>query len=165
MPGNIYIFTYNQQNPVTYKTADKTFSFIDTLPIVMVTGFANNIFRGINFNYCPRNIRLQILNTFINTDEPYFYNKIELFVRNNVRPHSDPYNSFIMSGERNILNHINKATQKKCDTLFHNYNANKVISIRMIEPWQWKFIPYLYYKDTMKQEILTRIYQINGFNE
>ena len=41
--------------------------------------------------------------------------------------------------------------------IFRTYNITKIKDIRFIEPWQWQYIPFLKYKQSVKESILTMI--------
>ena len=43
------------------------------------------------------------------------------------------------------------------DVIFRNYSISQIKNIRLIEPWQWKYIPYLNYEGSLKKETLSAI--------
>ena len=62
---------------------------------------------------------------------------------------------------------VNKTYQilKNEGFIFRTYNINKIKDIRFIEPWQWQYIPFLKYKQSVKESILTMIQNITGINK
>ena len=54
-----------------------------------------------------------------------------------------------------FLNYI-KIKYKLSNTalIFRTYNINKIQQIRFIEPWQWQYIPFINYKQSVKESVL-----------
>ena len=54
-----------------------------------------------------------------------------------------------------FLNYI-KVKYKLSNTalIFRTYNINKIQQIRFIEPWQWQYIPFINYKQSVKESAL-----------
>ena len=54
-----------------------------------------------------------------------------------------------------FLNYI-KVKYKLSNTaiIFRTYNINKIQQIRFIEPWQWQYIPFINYKQSVKESVL-----------
>ena len=73
IPGNIYIFTYNAQNPVVYEVpGEKPIEFYDSVPLVLITSNTKTSVRGINLNLCNYGLKTLILNIFYNLDPNFF---------------------------------------------------------------------------------------------
>ena len=49
--------------------------------------------------------------------------------------------------------------------IFRTYNPDKIRKIRFIEPWQWQYIPFLNYKQYIKETELKLIQQLTGISK
>jgi len=49
--------------------------------------------------------------------------------------------------------------------IFRSYSKNNIEKFRMVEPWQWKYLPSLNYHGTMKKETLEAIQKIAGIDK
>ena len=49
--------------------------------------------------------------------------------------------------------------------IFRTYNIKRIKQIRFIEPWQWKYIPFVNYKQSVKESVLQIIQHITGIDK
>ena len=167
-PSQIYAFIYEAKNLSTYRFNGKEFKFTDRLPIVLVTHVEGRRFRGINLNLCNYALRTFILNTLFNLDRE-FYKRGNLEMANKGR-------APISNNAAKVF--LNEATEKKffdyiiqncklqnTDILYRWYSVDHIKEIRMIEVWQYKYIPFLKYDKEIKQDVLNTIYQAVGIDK
>lgn len=166
-PGCIYIFSYDAKTPTKYTYQEKNVYFTDSMPIVLITSFGNGVIRGINLNFCNKALKTLVLNLVQNLDPKYFERDAEILTYNKSLPLS-----------KNILayfNNVEKAEaelasllQSQCGNvdysiIFRTYSSSGIKHIRLIEPWQWEYLPFLEYTD-MKGATLSAIQKITGIS-
>ena len=67
--------------------------------------------------------------------------------------------------EEKIIEELNRAYSGiDYKFIFRNYAVANIKDIRLIEPWQWKYIPFLNYDSFEKGETLKAIQKIFGFD-
>lgn len=106
-----------------------------------------------------------ILNTISNLDEDYLNKTVYSLVKNKNVPISDKIYSFLAKddAESQLIKKFNDMYKANYQMLFRNYNVSFIKNIRLVEPWQWKFLPFLTYESSLKGEILKAIQEVNGF--
>lgn len=162
-PGNIYRFTYKANEPNVYDTGNgQIIKWFDSYPIVLVTSVDELIMKGINLNLCNKAVKTGILNMFINIDPDFYETKAEEMVGKNKFPISENVSKLILSG--NIENMLIKSLNINYGILFRHYSLSKISDMRLIEYWQWKYLPFLNYNGTIKGDILKIIQQSSGMN-
>lgn len=165
-PGTIYIFKYKADNPTVYNDGSVKFEFYDSLPVCLITGATRNVISGINLNFCTPEVRANIINILYNMD-PYFYidGGAEEKASRGGKPISDNViKTFIEPGRlKNFYEVIKKECNlKNTSLIFRAYNIKNIQAPRLVETWQYKYIPFLRYNGELKQEILSLIYKISG---
>ena len=163
IPGNIYSFIYKANTATKYNDGTIQFEYYDSLPIVLITNYNSKIIRGINLNLCNFALRTLILNTFYNID-PEFFEKTALQQANkNQIPHSEKISKMLLTeqNETKILQYIKQQYNiQNIGIIYRTYNIQNIKSPRLIEIWQWKYIPFLKYNQSIKQDILNKIYEV-----
>ena len=166
--GNIYIFTYDAKEPTKYTYGNDSVYFTDTMPVFLMLGETTSSIYGINFNFCNKALKTLILNLIRNLDLDFFENGIDqkLAANKNLVISEKLYK--FLSDQRAvsiIKEFLNKMYAGiDYDVIFRNYSISQIKNIRLIEPWQWKYIPYLNYEGSLKKETLSAIQKISGIN-
>ena len=146
----------------------KEFKFTDRLPIVLVTHVEGKRFRGINLNLCNYALRTFILNTLFNLDME-FYKRGNLEMANKGRaPISNNAAKVFLNEatEKQFFDYIiQNCKLQNTDILYRWYSVDNIKEIRMIEVWQYKYIPFLKYDGEIKQDVLNTIYQAVGIDK
>lgn len=162
--GNIYIFSYNSKSMVKYSYRGKNFTFEDNLPIILMTGQSATCIRGLNLNFCTKPLKALILNMMWNIDTEYYESDIYSFIKNKNIPLSPKIQTFFQSDiENKIIKELNRYEQANYQMLFRNYAVSNIQKIRLVEPWQWKFLPFLSFEASLKGQTLKAIQEVNGF--
>ena len=168
IPGHIYMFKYITDTTTKYNDGRVKFEYYDTLPLVLCTGNNKNIIQGINLNLCNYDLRTLILNDIYNLDPNFFNSNASVQAHQGQLPISQNISKFFLheGGQTKLLNYIKKKYNLKNEGfIFRTYNITKIKDIRFIEPWQWQYIPFLKYKQSVKESILTMIQNITGINK
>ena len=169
IPGNIYIFTYNAQNPVVYEVpGEKPIEFYDSVPLVLITSNTKTTVRGINLNLCNYGLKTLILNIFYNLDPSFFEGDAQKLAAKKQSVLSQKILTFLAKGnaEATLNAYLKKMYNiNSYDIIFRNYNVSNIKKIRMIEPWQWKILPNLDYAGNIKKEVLDKIHKITGISK
>lgn len=167
VPGHIYTFKYMSNTPVKYEKGLIKIEFLDTLPIMLCLSVSEKTVFGINLNLCNLALRTLILNDIYNMDPEFFNRDATVQAHQGKFPMSKRVTSFFMVKENvekfcNYL--IKKYKLKETALIFRIYSINKIQAIRFIEIWQWQYIPFINYKQSIKQSILQSIQLITGIN-
>lgn len=164
-PGQIYGFVYKAETPSTYMIGDKKFIFYDKLPLVLVTHIHGNTIRGINLNLCPGSLKTYILNALYNLDLEFYNKENKVMVRNGQAPISNKVATVFLNRdtERQFIQYIVKTCNlKNTDILYRQYQLDKIKDIRLIEIWQYIYLPFLTYNGELKKDVLSQIYRATG---
>lgn len=166
--GNMYIFTYNAKNPTKYTYKGKDVYFSDSMPVVLITNETSTTIRGINLNFCNKSLKTLILNILTNIDEEFYFDGLaQKMAFNKIAPISEKVYRFLSSNdaEEKIIKELKRDYPDiEYNILFRNYAIANIKDIRLIEPWQWKYIPFLNYDSFDKGETLKAIQKIFGFD-
>ncbi len=168
IPGHIYMFKYITDTATKYNDGHIKFEYYDTLPLVLCTGNNKNIISGINLNLCSYELRTLILNDVYNLDPDFFNTKASEQAHQGQLPISQNISKFFINddGQTKLLNYIKKKYNlQNTGFIFRTYNIKKIKDIRFIEPWQWQYIPFLKYKQSVKESILNMIQNITGISK
>lgn len=167
--GNIYIFTYVAKNPTKYSYKNQDVYFSDSLPVVLVIGETASTIKGINLNFCNKALKTLILNIITNLDEDFYFGDVaEKMAYNKQAPISPKVYKFLSddNADQKIIGELQK-TYSNIDYqfIFRNYAVSQIKDIRLIEPWQWKYIPFLNYDSFDKGDTLKAIQKISGIDQ
>lgn len=168
IPGHIYMFKYITDTTTKYNDGHIKFEYYDTLPLVLCTGNNKNIISGINLNLCSYELRTLILNDVYNLDPDFFNTKASEQAHHGQLPISQNISKFFLNddGQTKLLNYIKKKYNlQNTGFIFRTYSIKKIKDIRFIEPWQWQYIPFLKYKQSVKESILNMIQNITGISK
>lgn len=167
MPGHIYTFKYMADKTTKYNDGRISFEYYDTTPIILCTGLNNNVISGINLNLCNFGLRTLILNTIYNIDPLFFDSDASIQAHKGLIPVSKNISSFFIKKENQalLLNTLKQRYNlKNTGLIFRTYSIDKIQNIRFVEPWQWKYIPFVKYDGSIKQSILQMIQHITGID-
>ena len=164
LPGNIYIMSYNAKTESEYLLPNgKILHFSDKEPIVLITSVNGNKIRGINLNLCTLQLRTQIINFIYEIDTNFFEQEIYKLISEKKMPISQKILKFFTgnNGEKYISNFLKQFFNKYAiNSIFRTYNIENIKNIRLIEPYQWKYLSYLNYYGNIKKEMLDMIHTI-----
>lgn len=168
LPGYVYMFNYKANKIPVYTYNGVKFEFNDNLPIILCLKDKGDIFIGINLNFCNFGLRTLILNDIYNLDEDFFEKNAEQQSINGNFPMSKAIINFLQS-DANVDKFCKYIVSKyKIDNIgliIRSYRKSNVKNIRFIEPWQWKYIPFLTYQHEIKDNILNFIHKITNIDK
>lgn len=167
IPGHIYSFIYKADKPAAYQINNEIIEFTDKLPIVLVLKNNGNIISGINLNLCNRDMRVIILNLVQNLDNEFFEKGAIEMIKKGQPPISKKLLTLFAKDNINeyLLGYLKKLANIDYNVLFRTYSVSKIKQINRLELWQWKNIPYVNYKDSIKQDVLQKIWDITGISK
>lgn len=163
-PGCVYTFKYKNAKPTEYKVGDKSFTFTDKVPMVLITSKQGDIVQGINLNLCNKALRAIVLNMVYNMD-PDFYN-VDAYSKagEGKETISDKVKDYF--GKKDIqtalLKFLKTNMNVNYEVIFRSYKKGNISDLHYIEPWQWKYIPFVEYNDTIKANMLNDIHKVTG---
>lgn len=148
LPGNIYIFNYKSQKDIIVENSDGgAMQLTDKLPCVFVFNVSGTNVKGLNLNLCRSEIKALWLNGILNANS-LFKGKYDTELHNNTR-------KLVMNGDINQLMdtlfsyeiHLDpdykKAVTQSLSACCRQYDMNNSANVRLVEPWLWKYIPFL----------------------
>lgn len=168
IPGHIYAFRYLSASNVKYDDGTVKFEFNDDLPIILCTNNTNNTVSGINLNLCNYALRTLILNDVYNLDPNFFEHDASQQSHRGLMPVSKNITRFFMNKNNQTLflnSIVQKYKIKNYSLIFRTYSSKNIKTLRFIEPWQWQYIPFINYKQNIKQNILQLIQHITGIDK
>lgn len=168
IPGNIYVMQYIANADTKYITPDNNIlNYSDKEPLILILSTNNNIITGINLNLCTYDLKTIILNIFYNIDPDFFEIKAEQMALSNKTVISQKIQALLKTNNiTEILQQLFKQLYKinSYKIIFRNYNIQNIKNLHLIEPWQWKYIPFLNYTGTIKKDVLDTIHKITGIS-
>lgn len=167
-PGQIYAYIYKASRPSLYDDGNVRFQWYDSLPIVLVTHVSGKYVRGINLNLCNMGLRAYVLNALWNLDQEFYKKGAMKMTEKGTAPISNNVAKIFLSDEleKKFLDHITMTCKlRNTDMIYRTYNTEKIKDIRMLEVWQYKYIPFLEYTGDLKQEILKTIWSVTGVDK
>ena len=167
--GNIYMFLYNAKNPTKYTYNGQSVLFADSMPVVLIIGETQSTIKGINLNFCNKSLKTLILNIITNLDEEFYFDGgSQKLAYNKQLVISQKVYKFLSSddAEQKIITELERAF-KGIDykSIFRNYSVSNIKNIRLIEPWQWKYLPFMNYNSFDKGDTLKAIQKISGIDK
>lgn len=116
---------------------------------------------------CTKELRILILNAIQNIDEDFFEYKAFEKAETGVFPVSDKIIAFFKKpgAESTFMQYLQKLNgQIDYSVIFRTYSVSRVRNIRYIEPWQWRMLPFINYKSSIKDETLKFIQKSSGID-
>lgn len=150
IPGFIYTFIYKGKE-ISQMIDKKPQIYIDFVPLVFCMNIGKEIFKGINLNLLPANIRLNFLQGFFILFKPFFQD-IEELTENNKLAINEKFVSFVRSGDgQNIIRILNSRNHATYEKAYRSYSFKDIENFRMVEYNEWKYIPFYEPKDAFRK--------------
>lgn len=165
VPGNFYIFMYDAE-----KVTQGSLSYHDKVPVMLALGVAKEekTFReyvyGLNFNLLPGATRAVILQELNDMDKDFYEKNIYKEHTKGNHPFSKKVLTYLQKdgGYSFIKSMIAKYKINKDSFAFRRYYMSKISKYRLIDVWQWKYLPFLEYKSGVRGAELKKIQQQNA---
>jgi hypothetical protein len=162
MPGMVYTFLYKGAN-FDIKTAGKTKSYTDLVPIVFCLRAEKDFFAGINLNTLPPQARLSFLQSFYDTFKDFLESEVDILAQNNKLALNKRFLSYIKGGKgKDLISFFNKSTGENFNFGYRKYKLGKAKQLRMIEYSEWKYIPFYEPKDAFRKLSYSQLYKLYG---
>ena len=131
--------------------------FYDVCPLIFCTGSNGKYITGINFNFIPNDIRARVMD-IVTDSQQKFYDKIETMNVTDVRVNT-PLGSLLISenGASAFISFIKAKIGVDLSNCLRTYNISNIANVRLIEYDEWKYIPYLSFKDSVRGANLANI--------
>ena len=165
VPGNFYIFLYDAE-----KVTQGSMTYHDKVPVMLALGVAKEektnreYVYGLNFNLLPSITRALILQEINDMDKTFF--EIDIYKQHSQGKH--PFSKHVAKalGKDGGYTFVNAIAQKykidKNSFAFRRYYISKISKYRLIDVWQWKYLPFLEYKDGIRGVELKKLQQQNA---
>lgn len=167
IPGNIHTFIYKADKESEYEYQGNIIKFSDSLPVVLITANNGKTIQGINMNLCTKELRILVLNAIQNMDEDFFESRAQKLAESGKFPLSENILAFFQkpNASKIFLDYL-KSFSPKIDysVIFREYSVSKIRNIRFVEPWQWNKLPFISYKQSIKQDVLDFIHKSTGIS-
>lgn len=167
IPGCFYIFAYKDNEMVP--TPNGNMEYHDRVPVLLSCGIGaerngRKYVAGLNVNLLPIPQRAAVLQTLYNIDKQFFDEELYTLAKRNMGGVSKNILKFLgKDGGDALMDYLSKKYKVRKDTwAWRRYYLDKIDRLRMIDYWQWKYIPFLDYgegirgiaiKDLQKQNI------------
>lgn len=140
VPGCIYIFI-NKSNLVQKIDPKKT--YVDLVPLVFALRTTREELFGINLNMFPMETKVEFLDSYYQLYNGFFKD-IERETESNKIAINETFLKFIMTSEKvsEIINIMNKKSSESFHYAYRRYKYKNIIKLRMIEYYQWQYIPF-----------------------
>ena len=144
VPSMFYIFMYFKNEK------EKVFGdeFYDMCPLILCTGVNLQTVQGINFNFLPNNVRAAVLD-ILTGDFKDFYENVEDDSEDKLEI-NDGLGTVLTQDINGVLKYIQMKTNLDISSCIRTYSRKNMLKVRMIEYDQWKYIPFLSFKDAVR---------------
>jgi len=150
IPSMFYIFMYVKQEK------EEAFgnSFYDMCPMILCTGADQRTVTGINFNFLPNDVRAVLLDILTDSYKEFYDN-----VGNdgNELKVNEDLGVALMKGISGVFQYIKSRTNIDISSCVRTYSRSNMLKTRMIEYDQWKYIPFLSFKDAVRGVNLAKL--------
>lgn len=155
IPGCFYIFSYREQEVVP--SSDGTLEYHDRVPVLLCLGIGalndgRKFVAGLNVNLLPVPQRAAVLQTLYNMDKPFYDERIDDAVTRGTYAVSDTVMKALGrdSGDA-LMDYLSRKYRVRKDTwAWRRYFLDKIDRLRLIDYWQWKYIPFLDYGEGVR---------------
>jgi len=164
VPGNFYIFLYNGEKVTQRKEA-----YHDKVPVILALGVGENEKKmkyvyGLNFNLLPGITRAVILQEINDCDKIFFEENI--YKEHSKNRHVFSEKVLKMLQPDGGLSFIKLIAEKykidKNSFAFRRYYLSRIEKYRMIDIWQWKYLPFLEYREGIRGAEIKKIQSMNA---
>lgn len=174
--GGIYVMSYvptrieirlDEKKIIDYL---KDYTFEEILPtLLLLKAWTDNEgtkwLQGINLNYCPKELRANILDEIVNIDPDYFENRIYEEVKSGNFKWSDKIQKALQTDSYKTLYFLNKSLLdkwqiKNLSIFIRTYSIKKVKTIRFVDYWMWKYVVDLNYSKCVDGKSLKSIQKL-----
>ena len=167
IPGNFYIFLYDGEKVTQGKD-----TYHDKVPVMLALGVADEpktlkrYVYGLNFNLLPGATRAVILQEINDYDKQFF--ETDVYKAHSRDRHVFSKKVLTMLQRDGGLSFVKMISEKykidKNSFAFRRYYMSRIVKYRMIDMWQWKYLPFLDYKEGIRGAEIKKIQSMNAKN-
>lgn len=150
VPSSFYIFGYLCAD----KDKPTGGAFYDAVPMIFCTGATPKSVEGINFNFLPNDVRAAFID-IITGSYPSFYGR-EVYEG---KPAVNENLAAKIVDKKNLgtmLVLLKSELHVDLSKCIRTYDRSKMLNPRMIEVDEWKYIPFLSFKDAVRGATLAK---------
>ena len=166
IPGNFYVFLYESKEAVQ----QGNLKYHDRVPVMLTLGVGQEqktqkkYVYGLNFNLLPGATRAVILQEIHDIDSKFFDEEI---YKSHTRGEHVFSKAVLRSlqpdgGVKFIKYLAERYNINKNSFAFRRYYLDKIKRYRMIDVWQWKFLPFLEYREGVRGAEIKKIQAENA---
>jgi len=165
IPGNFYAFLYDGG-----KVVQGNQEYHDRVPVMLALGVGEDkkshreYVYGLNFNLLPGLTRAVILKEIHDIDASFF--DVEIYKDHTKGRHvfsKTVLKSLQPDGGVKFIKYISKKFNVNKDCFaFRRYYIDNISRYRLIDVWQWKYIPFLEYKEGIRGAEIKKLQSENA---
>lgn len=148
LPSMIYTFLYD--SPDAEKIDDSNFK--DHLPVILCTSFDGKYVTGLNFNLIPNDIRANILDIIYNGFTDFYEDTVNDAVSKNKAVLNEKFASLLINekSRADFIKILNDKLGISVSNAYRVYDIKYIRNLRLIEYDNWKYVPFLSFKDSVR---------------
>lgn len=154
IPSMIYTFSYetNMQDKIG------KYSFYDIVPVILCTSNDGQLVTGLNFNFLPTDIRALVLDIIYNAFKTFYDKDVDKAVERGEAAINESFAQFLIPDKGiSFLNLLNNKLGIKITDAYRTYRREDIKNIRLVEFDEWKYIPFLVFKDAVRGASLAKV--------
>lgn len=154
IPSMIYTFSYE----TNMKQKMGKYSFYDIVPVILCTSFDGNIITGINFNFIPTGIRAIVLDIIYEAFKSFYDNDIDKAIQQSSSVINESFAKLLMPDNgKGFIGLLDSKLNISISSAYRTYKASDVKNVRLLEYDEWKYIPFLVFKDAIRGASLAKV--------
>ena len=148
LPSMIYTFLYNSPDSEHINETN----FKDHIPVILCTSFDGKYVTGINFNLIPNDIRANLLDIIYNAFKNFYTNDVEKAVAKNKATINEKFANLLVNEKTraDFLKILNDKLGINVSNAYRVYDVKYIKNVRLIEYDNWKYVPFLSFKDSVR---------------
>lgn len=148
LPSMIYTFLYDSPDA---EKMDET-NFKDHLPVILCTSFDGRYVTGLNFNLIPNDIRANILDIIYNAFSNFYEDSLNDAVSKNKAVLNEKFAVLLMNDRQraDFMKILDAKLGMNISNAYRVYDVKYIRNIRLIEYDNWKYVPFLSFKDSVR---------------
>lgn len=148
LPSMIYTFLYDSPNA---EKIDET-NFKDHLPVILCTSFDGKYITGLNFNLIPNDVRANILDIIYNAFQNFYDDVVNDAVLKNKAVLNEKFAALLVNDKNRseFMKILDTKLGISVSSAYRVYDIKYIRNLRLIEYDNWKYVPFLSFKDSVR---------------
>lgn len=166
IPGNFYVFLYDSEETVRQGNLE----YHDRVPVMLALSVGQEektlkkYVYGLNFNLLPGATRAVILQEIHDIDKQFF--DVDIYKAHTRGEHvfsKSVLRTLQPDGGMKFIKYISDRYKiDRSSFAFRRYYMSKIKRYKMIDVWQWKYIPFLEYREGVRGAEIKKIQALNA---